>query len=139
MTTEREATTLRELADRLHKSAWQKDIGLIDSDREEAASALREYADHLSRAAEPVGWQYFYADLWHLSESDEPWRSKGMPVREVFIHPSEGAQTPALETRHVDGVILKWHGIPVRVTGTVSTSAGNMKLIDAMAKANRNG
>jgi hypothetical protein len=48
MTDNREPMSLRALADRLHESAWQKDVGLVDSDREDAAIALREYADYLT-------------------------------------------------------------------------------------------
>lgn len=87
MPNDREAMTLEQVRDVLRKGADWVCHGATGGDVRfsDLADAIDAY---LSRAAEPVGWQYFHADLWHLSESDEPWRSKGMPVREVFIHPS---------------------------------------------------
>lgn len=47
----------------------------------------------LDKPAGPVGgeavaWQYKMHECWHTTESDEPWRSKGLEVRPLYTHPA---------------------------------------------------
>lgn len=43
-------------------------------------------------SGEAVAWQYMLGGQWHTVASDEPWRSKGMPLRALYAGPAADAE-----------------------------------------------
>jgi hypothetical protein len=85
----------------------------------------------------------FYTDDLKLADAllraydeDDDWTVTEMPDPTGALaaqQPSEAQGVVDEESRSVTRQLLHWGGVPVHVTGTVTTSPGNWSLIDAVA------
>jgi hypothetical protein len=57
----------------------------------------------------------------------------------AFIQKAKRPHEPLAHSRSVTRQLMHWGGVPVHVTGTVTTSPGNWSLIDAALTGERNG
>lgn len=73
-----------------------------------AESVLQTHTAEVTQACaqniEAEAWQYFIHGHWHNTESEEPWREKGLPVRPLFAaypYPNKTLDNPPQQDQRV--------------------------------------